>query len=53
MKIAQGKRVKRAPPWVTNPNESKPSRAKENVDKVLELLSSLRDSTYHGPRTHP
>jgi hypothetical protein len=41
MKIAQGKRVKRAPPWVIKQNESKPRGAKENVDKTLEPLSSL------------
>jgi hypothetical protein len=41
MRIAQGQRVKRAPPWVIEQNESKPRRAKENVDKTWELLSSL------------
>jgi hypothetical protein len=28
-------------PWVTKQNESKPRRVKENLDKALELLSSL------------
>jgi hypothetical protein len=41
MRIAQGKRVKRAPPWVIKQNESEPCRAKENVDLALEILSSL------------
>jgi hypothetical protein len=53
MQIAQGKRVKRAPPWVIKQNESKHRGAEENVDKLWSFFRPLGGLNPLGLQTHP